>query len=311
MRNGVGEYRFLVDEASFSSSVSAAEEIEDAFDRLSDHVLLCRERGELVGIISDYDLVEAALGMPLHELLTSSTLSHDCRLRAYGLLDKCRRFDSEVSFAVDPSVEVDGFAVESFALATIAAAYRNGRAIGALALFPVGGPGEVDLVDSEGQCQAFIIGSDFNRCEFYRSIFAVENVQESDFFIWTSIAFPQLRFADGLTFRRFSGAYQDLRDSVVTHLAALNDRFMAAFVRHHGMSDDVAADVGVDLSIEGNARKSEHLMVLRDVTYRGKRYRCEWHSKLEPHRNRIHFCPGDDEIHGCVLIGIFVDHLLT
>lgn len=311
MRSGVTKYRFLVDEAGFSASVASVDDVEDAFDHLSDQLLLCREQGEVVGIVSDFDLVETAPGVPLHELLTSSVLSHDCRLRAYGLLDMCGRFDSEITFAIDPTVEVDGFAVESFALATIGAAYREGRAVGALALFPVGGPGAVELLDSVGRCRIFIVVHDLDRCNFYRSVFAVENVQESEFFTWALLAFPRLRFADGLTFRRFSGAYQDLRHLVVVHLSALNDRFTAAFIRHHGMSDGVAAEVGVSLSIEGSTRKSEHLMALRDALYRGTRYRCEWHSKLEPHRNRIHFFPGDDGTDGCVLVGIFVEHLPT
>ena len=77
------------------------------------------------------------------------------------------------------------------------------------------------------------------------------------------------------------------------------------------MPHDVAATVGLDLSIEGGTRQSERLMALRDVTFGNRHYRCEWHSKLEPHRNRIHFHPGDDATDGCVLIGIFTEHLRT
>jgi hypothetical protein len=48
----------------------------------------------------------------------------------------------------------------------------------------------------------------------------------------------------------------------------------------------------------------------RDVNHEGQVIRCEWHSKLEPHRNRIHFA-FDDTLGGKILIGIFVDHLDT
>ena len=40
-------------------------------------------------------------------------------------------------------------------------------------------------------------------------------------------------------------------------------------------------------------------------------YRCEWHSKIEPHRNRIHFCVIDRIAETRILIGIFHEHLPT
>ena len=52
-------------------------------------------------------------------------------------------------------------------------------------------------------------------------------------------------------------------------------------------------------------------MAYRDVEFRGKTYRCEWHSKLEEHRNRIHFDVGDSTTGGRILIGIFHRHLPT
>ena len=52
-------------------------------------------------------------------------------------------------------------------------------------------------------------------------------------------------------------------------------------------------------------------MRLRDVEYGGEVYRCEWHSKLEPHRNRIHFHVIGGKGEPEVLIGIFHEHLAT
>jgi hypothetical protein len=46
----------------------------------------------------------------------------------------------------------------------------------------------------------------------------------------------------------------------------------------------------------------------RDVEYCGRILRCEWHSKLRPDKNRIHFAKLDDQ---AVFIGIFVKHLPT
>ncbi len=53
------------------------------------------------------------------------------------------------------------------------------------------------------------------------------------------------------------------------------------------------------------------MMRLRDVEFNGQVYHCEWHSKIEPHRNRIHFCVIDGIAEARVLIGIFHEHLAT
>lgn len=307
----VSEYRFVVDDASLSLRGESRADLEAAFNGLSDQIQLSRDRGEPVGIISAFDVLEFRPGLPVYELLTGDDLPRDCRVRAYGLLDKCGRVDQDPGFAISPDIEVDGVALESFALAIVADAYRNGEAVGAFALFPVGGPGQVTITDEVGINMGFVIVDDGTRCAFYRSIFGVENVPEGEFFALAVVAFPRLRFVDGLSFRSFSGSYRDLRDPVVLHLSALSDRFRAAFIEFKGMSEPIAAAVGVDLSIEGGTRQSERLMAMRDVIYGGERYRCEWHSKLEPHRNRIHFHPGNQGTEDCVLVGIFVEHLPT
>ena len=50
-------------------------------------------------------------------------------------------------------------------------------------------------------------------------------------------------------------------------------------------------------------------MKQRDAVFEGKTYRCEWHSKIEPHRNRIHFFP--PPVGSEIVVGLFVDHLDT
>lgn len=312
MRNDVDDCRFLVDDASLVllDRLNAGD-LAAAFNQLSDQLQMCRQGDEEVGIISGYDIVECRPGVALYELLTSDELPRDCRVRAYGLLDKCSRFDSDPAFVVDPALEVDGVEIESYALAAIAQRRRARSAVGALALVARCGPGRVVVKDATDEGPAFVVTDDGSRITFYRGIFEIEDTPEAQFFEVARRAFPRLRFAPNLSFRRFDGTYASLREQVVEHLSALNDRFREALEAAHGMSHEVSAAVGIDISIEGETRGSETLMRLRDVEYQGQVYRCEWHSKLEPHRNRIHVHPGDEGTEGCVLIGIFVDHLQT
>jgi hypothetical protein len=147
---------------------------------------------------------------------------------------------------------------------------------------------------------------------FFRSIFKVENIDESRFFDLTADAFPNLVFVDGLDLKRFAGTYQNLREKVVEHLGILNDGFMDANRSEAGNSVIISSRITIQVSLEGsNTRASSSLMSKRDVTYNDQIFPCEWHSKLEPLRNRIHFYPADEQTGNRILIGIFVVHLPT
>jgi hypothetical protein len=306
------DLRFVVDDSTFALPGQVdARELEDACDRLSDELQICRQGREKVGIITDYDIVECLPGIQLHELLSSDVLPRDCRLRVYGLLDKCSRFDKDPAFVIDPAVEVDGVATESYALALVCEHRRARSSVGALAFFPRYGPSPITVRDGIDAGPVFLVADEPSRVLFYRSIFEGEDIAEERFFPLAAMAFPRLRFAPSLSFRRFEGTYAQLRDVVVVHLSRLNDAFREVLQTAKGMSDQVSAAMGIDMSIEGSTRDSEALMRYRDVEYGARVYRCEWHSKIEPHRNRIHVHPGDEETDDCVLIGIFVDHLPT
>ena len=146
---------------------------------------------------------------------------------------------------------------------------------------------------------------------FFRLLYEWEDVSESDFFERARLAFPRLVFAADISFRKFQGAYRTLRPQVVDHLGRINDRFPEVYAAENGMPNGVSSRLGIQISIEGNTRSSERLMRLRDVKFRGRVYRCEWHSKLEPHRNRIHFQVIDGIAETKILIGIFHEHLPT
>lgn len=312
MPNAPTEYRFLVDEASLRVGTLKGADIEVALDNLAEQLTLAREQQEATGIISGFEVIECRSGMRLYELLTSNEISRDCRNRIFRLLDKCGRFDSDPSFYVEPNVEVDGHVVPSYAMATVLEAQRGAVAMGSFGLVPPYGPGLVRVTDASGSGEAVVVTDTESRLDFYRWIYPTEDVGEARFFELAPLAFPHLRFAEGVTFRRFEGSYTDLRDQVVYHLGRINDSFRAAYVDHDGRPDEVKAALNLDISMESpNTRQSERLMRERDAIYEGKTYRCEWHSKIEQHRNRIHLHPGDDLSQNCVVVGFFVKHLST
>ena len=150
---------------------------------------------------------------------------------------------------------------------------------------------------------------------FWRGLFAREDVDEAGFFEFAAEAFERLVLAPSLAFRRFDGNYRDTRDKVVQVLAAINDHFPVAIEQSKGLPYDVQASLGrfgVDISPESpGTRQSKTRMADRVVRLDGEEYVCEWHAKLDRNRNRIHFALPDTRIGGRMVVGIFVDHLAT
>ncbi|HEY3333494.1 MAG TPA: hypothetical protein VGK19_25910 [Capsulimonadaceae bacterium] len=151
---------------------------------------------------------------------------------------------------------------------------------------------------------------------FYRQCFEIEDVNADRFFELGTLAFPGLEFAlEHTRFNRFSGNYRDLRRVSVVHLAAVNDGFR----RIHGECAGHAANVEnafraeyhVDISKESdNTHRNKAAMHERNVKVGAITHCCEWHTKFEKTKNRIHFDPSaNPDIAGKILIGIFVDHL--
>jgi hypothetical protein len=143
---------------------------------------------------------------------------------------------------------------------------------------------------------------------------------ESDFFsLWTR-AFPLLLKSDDLSFQRFNGDYDSLRNDVIKHLGFLNDYFLKLWqecnMDFFSFMRKAKSEHGIDFSNESvKTRKSHRKMKKREAMFSQfsqKPVICEIHTKISPTTNRIHIHPPKVEIDSeKILIGIFVDHLET
>lgn len=154
---------------------------------------------------------------------------------------------------------------------------------------------------------------------------------ESQFVDLWPLCFPQLLFHPHVSnqLRVFSTSYSTLRTDLVTHLSALNDGFTAIYEAcTRNVSETCSrfkSEFSVDVSMESpNTRRNLSAMKERDVALDRVQFvhkpssevrssiifRCEWHTKLRPTTDRIHFYPATDPaLGGRVLIGIFAKHL--
>jgi hypothetical protein len=308
----------VIDESSFDFRGLSAPEIEQALDEMMDTLKSVRTGAGGVAVAPLWDEVECLDGCELYEFLSGSypsEVSPDTRRLAYSMMSKCPEWDEQSAPGIGNTVSIDGgpgltaWSVEYALFMTV-----RGRGTACLVFSRSGRAGFVPVRAGARCADLFFLSESEQLPTFWRSLFALESVPEDEFFSLSVLAFPKSVLHPNLSFQRFDGSYHLLRDRVVAVLAALDDYFGVEFRGRNGLPHEVQAAFGrhgFDLSPESpNTRKSARLMRLRDVEYKGQIYRCEWHAKLEPHRNRIHFTLPDN-LDGRILVGIFVDHLDT
>jgi hypothetical protein len=306
--------RVILDESSFELLPSSPVERSRSLLVLAEalETLLLTEQHSVHRSELLYD--QPCLDTDLAELLFGGLLERDLRLRLARLLDRCpswNRFSSSVAARV--AVEGRQVTVGSSLSFAVELAGRGHNAA-CLTLDVAGLDGLHDVVADDRLRPVFFFSFTDRLPAFWRSLFELEDVAEADFFPLARQAFGSLVFSETLTFRRFTGTYTALRGPVVQVLAILNDRFPGALRRHHGIPHDIEAELrvsGFGISPESPGTRGSRLMARRVVSYRGEEYVCEWHAKLEPHRNRVHFTLPDPRLDGRMLVGIFVDHLDT
>lgn len=174
----------------------------------------------------------------------------------------------------------------------------------------------------EGE-QLFFVGTMIALQEFYRLAPEIWNFSEVEFVQNAARAYPNLYLKTTITRQldKFSRPYRSIRADLSEAMGDINDRLPRILKEtKHGadVSKRFNAESRFAISPESSkTRANKAAMKLRDVMFRdvmfGKKkmghmnVRCEWHLKLEPHRDRIHFSFEYEKI----MIGIFCEHLAT
>ncbi len=128
---------------------------------------------------------------------------------------------------------------------------------------------------------------------FFRSVPAIEGLDEEAYFENARFAFPGIIFVrEGTHFGSFDEAYGTVREKVTRHLAVLNDHAREIL----GTADPASVKQarfgahGIDASGEsGNTKRHTAAMKQRDVVINGKTITCDWHTKIRRHIDRIYF----------------------
>ncbi|MDT3395925.1 hypothetical protein RKE29_04580 [Streptomyces sp. B1866] len=322
--HGDPPYRVVVDETSFDFRELEPDRLTGVLDDFNDALGdILRERPVAA---AEWWHEHACLdGCELSEFLyvrggPGDTVSPDVRRRTALLMDRCRAWDTGDTADVPDRVHVAGEVRElAWTLGHALRRTLDGCTTACL-VFPADnavtrGWHPVGIPTGNAAAELYFLHAASDLTAFWRGLYEREDVPERLFPVLAADAFPSLVLASTLSFRKFDGTYRELRSWVAKVLAVLDDHFADALARHAGLPDHVQAELGrfgIDLSPESpNTRAKEKVMRQRYVEHEGETYRCEWHAKQHPARNRVHFTLPEQRLGGRILVGIFVNHLDT
>jgi hypothetical protein len=307
--------KFVVDETGFQlvdESSAALEEAFESFLQLLDYV---RDVGHHAERWSELWATESASGRSLSDLLfLNSNIDTDLRRLLAGRLDKLPEWDR---YGLSPNADLTCGDVEVTLAPSVglaATAVTNGRNVGCLTTTQGLGPGLVRVIPSGAQgANVYFLRAPSEGPGFWRYGVEVEDSTVADVEAIAPLAFPRLRFSTRTWGHvdKFEGAFRDLRPTLIGHLSGLNDHAPEIW-REAKVASEISALLAgrarITCSLESpNTHKNKGAMSQRTIDFEGKSVVCEWHTKLEPHRNRIHFAVEEDQ----VFVGLFVAHLDT
>lgn len=310
---------FCIDETEFAP----VDDVVVVTRRLNDLLTVIHRRSQQVYKSTELDFIEILDGVELCDLLYKpelGLLDNDDRLLLMNTLNRCIGLDG-VDFEIpNGEVRLAGKPVESEATLFAISKALTKEAIGVIHPKPLERLGPLEATVGELSTKLFHVGLALPLEKFYRFMMAFEEVNQSEFSKWTNFAFERLRFAlnPSSQIGRFRQRYQNIREEIIKHLSAINDEFVSMLIAGRKLSDicnSVGAKCGVEISPESpNTHRNKSAMKEREVDFEGKTVVCEFHSKLTPTHDRIHFSPVLRETQDkrtYVVVGPFAEHLTT
>jgi hypothetical protein len=307
--------RYVVDENGWSLPNEAG--LTSALDQFVDLISRCREEGGDIAKSGFLDYVELLPGRDLWSVLSDATVDRDLRVAVQQALSRCVLWEDRYDLPDPVMASIGGAVSEAWSVSWAHARAGRREACALVVLDGTPRQGRKEVARGDDVRALHFVATSRERLAFLRELSEVENLQPDGYMELAPLAFPDLCFAEGLAAQcgRFSRRFDDVRATLTQHLAALNDEFQAIMRAHHGLPSEVQtafrAKTGVDSSPESpNTKADAKAWGERRIAFGGKETWCEWHTKLEPHRDRIYFHPGNSSTAGGrLIVGIFHLHL--
>ena len=309
---------FCIDEVGFTGLDNIVEVVAALTDLLSK----VHEHEQTTFKSSNLDWAQVTDEVQFWQLMYEeglALLDNDERLLLIQVINRCEVWEDLGIELQQGNILAAGEETESESIRFVLTKALSGCALGVISASPPQGMGQVNASIGDQQTQMFHIGLNLELQPFYRFLICFESISRQDFSTWAGLAFERLRFVLDLStqLNKFRQNFEDIRGAVVQHLAAINDDFVSLLmegVLPAEVCNRVRANCGVDISPEspqthGNAAAMRE----RDVEFDGQTVSCEFHSKLTPTHDRIHFSPSlfGDPDEQFLVVGPFAEHLTT
>lgn len=309
--------RFALDESALVCDHVSPEEAAAAFEVVADNLSAVRGTNTVWRFVDVYDFPihgEATIGTLLFGPEPPVVLDRDLRARLQIAIDRCADWNPDVPGA-DLDVTVGD---RSFFAPTVAFAHERRRderigCIGAVALS--GRDRALTVLRRNDERSVDFVGSGQGVLSALRAELAEDRLTADDYFTLARTAFPNLGFAEGLAqqVRRLDGGFEANQSELTRHLAALDDCGLAAFAGFPTPDVTIArmkSAANVEMSPESpQTRRNGAAWAARKIRYRGVDMYCDWHLKLTPQVNRVHFHPPRAGVSERFVIGIIHAHL--
>lgn len=309
---------FVVDGAEWRFDDETAEEIEDALFRLLDRIEAARKRNEVVWCGDDLFTQSVFRGVDMWSLFAEGAplaLGEELRQALAAAFTRVGRYCDETDwppgFGERNVVSIDDEpAAENGDLAWAHHQICAGRAVACLGIRR---SGRHRTTSPLAQTSTWWVTDERSHRDFFREAIDVERDTPATLERLAPHAFPDLHFVAGLWdgLGDFEGGYDHVRGELRRHLRVYDDWGAWAF---EGVGNRQIEARFREKHVEVAPEKAD---VYRDQQKRQARERdvggttlyCEWHGKLEGHRNRIYFHAPVPVSGNRLIVAIFHRHL--
>jgi hypothetical protein len=326
---------FIVDGADWDFTGLDSDRVEDLIDRALEFVRVSRHRLEDIAIGDDFQNRGMYGNLSIWELFAAASpikLSGEIRQELAAWLGSARQYldaDEWPEGFVDTFVSVNGAVPsENPDIAWVHCCVLAGTPA---ACFALGGSRIATTATGAGSADLHFVADEAGRRKFWRKVVLLQGDNLESLLRYSQHAYPNLHFVDGTLQHadQLAGGYLGSRQKLQQALAVLDDWGCWVFTwpppsitANEGPPPDATArpnnqlvrqrlsGFGIDASLENaNVQAHRASREARETVIGSRTLYCEWHVKLEPHRNRIHFHAPIPESGEKVVIGMIHEHL--
>jgi hypothetical protein len=322
---------FVIDEADWNFNGLTTETIVDQIERRLDFVAVSLKRSEQIWIGDGLQSRRMRGAETLWQMVGDPGFPGEIAQELAAWLGQGNYYTDSPAWpaeADDTVIVVDGAAPEDNA--DISWVHHNLRSGTAMACVSGRHAGKHQTQTAHGDVDIHFVVSEAGRIAFWRDAILFSGDNAASLQRFAPKAYPNIYFPPGVlgNVNRLAGGYLALRSDVQAAFSALDEHGVWLFTEAPPAVSPDEPRVGVEpspsnriieerfqnLGLNGapekpNVRHDQVSREAREMTLNGVLLYCEWHIKLEPHRNRVHLHGPLPQSGGRVIVGMIDEHL--